>query len=47
MLNENHCNVKSPIIIDKKYPEESIWKENYHAIKGNGTNGDHPKITVD
>lgn len=23
MLNQNHCNVKSPISIDKKYPDES------------------------
>jgi len=23
MLNQNHCNVRSPISVDKKYPDEN------------------------
>ena len=33
MLKENHCNVKSPIVIDKKYGTQDV-AENYHQLKG-------------
>lgn len=33
MLKENHCNVKSPIAIDKKYGTEDV-AEDYHELKG-------------
>lgn len=31
MLNQNHCNVKSPIAIDKKYPDEKSYEESFAA----------------
>lgn len=31
MLNKNHCDIKSPISVDKKYPDETEDIESFAA----------------
>lgn len=37
MLKENHCNVRSPVAIDKKYASEDFTQD-YHILKNTESN---------